>query len=187
MHALQMQRVYAREGNRLHLDYAGHVHRIWIGEVTFTMEPYNFSILAPVLLASKSLAVDFRSPRSVIISVLQWGINSPQYPVWASLLPAMATSVSSESAVSHDKRRNHLNADVVEVLQCLNFMLKQGLLFHEDECVYSEDVCTNGRYIVVQFSYTKPRTEPEPGLLNSIVNAPCLSFLPRASLMWPVT
>jgi hypothetical protein len=51
----------------------------------------------------------------------------------------MTTSVSSESAVSHDKRRNHLNADIVEVLQCLKFMLKQGLLFHEDECVDSED------------------------------------------------
>jgi hypothetical protein len=55
-----MQRVYAREGNRLHLDYAGHVNRFWIGEVTFTLEPYNLSILAPVLLASKSLAVYFR-------------------------------------------------------------------------------------------------------------------------------
>ncbi|OJA08859.1 hypothetical protein AZE42_01727, partial [Rhizopogon vesiculosus] len=63
------------------------------------------------------------------MTVVQWwGINSPRYPVCASLardfLSVMATSVSSERAFSSagitiSKRGNRLKADIVEALQCL--------------------------------------------------------------------
>lgn len=48
----------------------------------------------------------------------------------------MAASVSSERAFSAagitiDKRRNRLNADIVEALQCLKSLLYQQLLFPE--------------------------------------------------------
>lgn len=82
------------------------------------------------------------------ISIIQWwGINSPRYPVWASLacdfLSVMATSVSSKRAFSSagitiSKRRNHLKPDIVEALQCLKCMIKQGLLFHEDPSIVTE-------------------------------------------------
>lgn len=43
-------------------DYAAHIHRVWIGETPFLrLGGIDFSLLAPVLLASKSLAVDFGS------------------------------------------------------------------------------------------------------------------------------
>ncbi|EIW62610.1 hATC-domain-containing protein, partial [Trametes versicolor FP-101664 SS1] len=69
-----------------------------------------------------------------------WGRNAHRYPVWASLardfLSVMAASVSSERAFSAagitiDKRRNRLNADIVEALQCLKSLLYQQLLFPE--------------------------------------------------------
>jgi hypothetical protein len=82
------------------------------------------------------------------MTVVQWwGINSPRYPVWASLardfLSIMATSVSSERAFSSagitiSKRRNRLKADIVEALQCLKCMLKQDLLFREDPSIMTE-------------------------------------------------
>jgi len=54
-----MQDGYAQTGNHLHFDYAPHVRRIWIGETSsLTHTSINFSLLAPVLFASKSLALD---------------------------------------------------------------------------------------------------------------------------------
>lgn len=82
------------------------------------------------------------------MSIIQWwGINSPCYPVWASLacdfLSVMATSVSSERAflsagITISKRRNRLKPDIVEALQCLKCMIKQGLLFCEDPSIITE-------------------------------------------------
>ena len=59
IYALEMQDGYAQTGNHLRFDYAPHVRRIWIGETSsLTHTSINFSLLAPVLFASKSLALD---------------------------------------------------------------------------------------------------------------------------------
>ena len=71
-HALQMQRAYAQEGSHLHVDYAARVHSIWMEECLLVgcrdsnslyFRPVksiqvDFSLLAPVVLASKSILVD---------------------------------------------------------------------------------------------------------------------------------
>jgi hypothetical protein len=44
----------------------------------------------------------------------------------------------SSARITISKHRNHLKADIVEPLQCLKFMLKWGLLFHEDLSVIVE-------------------------------------------------
>ena len=75
------------------------------------------------------------------MSIVQWwGLNAARYPVWGSLaqdyLAIMATSVSSErafssSAITISKRRNQLNSDIVEALQCLKCFIRRDLLFRE--------------------------------------------------------
>jgi hypothetical protein len=64
VHALSMQKVYAKRENHLRFDYAGNVCRIWIeecgGSYMHLGHDIDFSLLAPVLIASKSLAVDSR-------------------------------------------------------------------------------------------------------------------------------
>lgn len=68
MYALQMQRAHAQQQNHLHFDYAAHVDRSWIGNTSAARSRVNaksclhsvdFDLLAPVLLASNSLAVDY--------------------------------------------------------------------------------------------------------------------------------
>lgn len=94
------------------------------------------------------------------MSIVQWwGVNATRYPVWSSLardyLAIMATSVSSErafssSAITITKRRNRLNGDIVEALQCLKCLIRRDLLFREadDPSVVSEvvheDDCDSG-------------------------------------------
>ena len=67
-------------------------------------------------------------------------INSSRFPVWASLakdyLSIMGSSVSSERAFSSagitiSKRRNRLQADVVEALQFLKCLLRKELIYRE--------------------------------------------------------
>ncbi|KAJ8589527.1 hypothetical protein M405DRAFT_205880 [Rhizopogon salebrosus TDB-379] len=64
MHALHMQGAYAQQEHHLYFDYAAHVRKIWIHATqTVSYDVYkdniDFSILAPVLLASQSLAISF--------------------------------------------------------------------------------------------------------------------------------
>ncbi|OJA15175.1 hypothetical protein AZE42_05410 [Rhizopogon vesiculosus] len=98
------------------------------------------------------------------MTVVQWwGINSLQYPVWASLahdfLLVMATSVLNERAflsagIIMSKHRNRLKADIVEALQCLKYSEKHQKVGDglgdawdtlvkgsdcDDECVDSDD------------------------------------------------
>ncbi|OJA10962.1 hypothetical protein AZE42_08483 [Rhizopogon vesiculosus] len=70
IHALTMQEAYAQQENHLHVDYAAHIHRIWIGEIQRSdFDNVQFDeglrsflyVLAPVLLASKSIAFNFQS------------------------------------------------------------------------------------------------------------------------------
>jgi len=65
-----------------------------------------------------------------------WGVNGSRYPTWRSLardyLAIMASSVSSERAFSSAgiticKRRNRLDGDIVEALQCLKALLHQDI------------------------------------------------------------
>ena len=67
-------------------------------------------------------------------------LNAYRYPTWASLardyLAVMASSVSSERAFSAagitiSKRRNRLQGDIVEALECIKCLLHQDLLFRE--------------------------------------------------------
>ena len=67
-------------------------------------------------------------------------IHGQRYPTWRSLardyLAIMASSVSSESAFSAagitiSKRRNRLEGDIVEALQCLKSLIHQDLLFRD--------------------------------------------------------
>jgi len=67
--ALRMQKVYAQEGSDLHIDYAAQVHCIWMEEMPIRNPSWNyflrylytidFSLFAPVVLAAKSLRVDY--------------------------------------------------------------------------------------------------------------------------------
>ena len=82
-------------------------------------------------------------------------INSSRYhPTWASLardyLSIMSSSVSSERAFSQggitiSKRRNRLNGDIVEALQCVKCEIRHDLLFQEPapslilEAQYNDD------------------------------------------------
>ncbi|OAX37468.1 hypothetical protein K503DRAFT_231638 [Rhizopogon vinicolor AM-OR11-026] len=74
VYALYLQRAYMKLGNRLYFDYSAHVHNIWIGNMLCMrlrgddisrlyqrLHGIDFSLLAPVLLASKSLALDYAS------------------------------------------------------------------------------------------------------------------------------
>lgn len=69
-------------------------------------------------------------------------INSSRFPVWASLakdyLSIMGSSVSSERAFSSagitiSKRRNRLQADIVEALQFLKCLLRKDLIYREPQ------------------------------------------------------
>ena len=69
-------------------------------------------------------------------------INSSRFPVWASLakdyLSIMGSSVSSERAFSSagitiSKRRNRLQADIVEALQFLKCLLRKDLIYRESQ------------------------------------------------------
>jgi hAT family C-terminal dimerisation region len=69
-------------------------------------------------------------------------INSSRFPVWASLakdyLSIMGSSVSSERAFSSagitiTKRRNRLQADIVEALQFLKCLLRKDLIYREPQ------------------------------------------------------
>lgn len=81
IHALKMQHAYAQQDNHLHVDYAAHVRRIWIGGThnRYSMHDIryvplgntDFSLLAPVLLAARSLAIDYRS-LSLLNSCLEY-------------------------------------------------------------------------------------------------------------------
>lgn len=82
------------------------------------------------------------------LSLIQWwGINSTQYPVWASLacdfLSIMSSSVSAErvfssAGITISKRRNRLKPDVVEALQFQKCAAKSHLLFREDPSLLTE-------------------------------------------------
>lgn len=67
-------------------------------------------------------------------------MNTYRYPTWASLardyLAIMASSVSSERAFSAagitiSKRRNRLQGDIVEALECIKCLIHRDLLFRE--------------------------------------------------------
>lgn len=76
LHALRMQKGYSEQGNHLAFAYAAHVRRIWVGGICaprgessclggrtcLSAEPeVDFEILAPVLLAAPSIAIDCES------------------------------------------------------------------------------------------------------------------------------
>lgn len=73
LRALQMQRAYAQQENHLRFEYAACVRRIWIGKASMRswnednprlyrhLHNIDFSLLAPVLLASESLAIDYKN------------------------------------------------------------------------------------------------------------------------------
>jgi hypothetical protein len=82
--ALKMQQAYAQQDNHLHVDYAAHVRRIWIGGTqirhsidicSLSLDSTDFSLLAPVLLAATSLAIDYRS-LSLLNSCLEYAGKS---------------------------------------------------------------------------------------------------------------
>ena len=82
------------------------------------------------------------------LSLIQWwGVNSTQYPVWASLtqdfLSIMSSSVSAEhvfssAGITISKRRNCLKYDVMEALQFQKCAAKSQLLFCEDPSLLTE-------------------------------------------------
>ncbi|KAG0691463.1 hypothetical protein DFH29DRAFT_1085586, partial [Suillus ampliporus] len=59
--ALRMQKAYAQQNHHLHFEYAPHVHRIWLGNSLGSefVIGLDFSLLAEVLLAAESLAINF--------------------------------------------------------------------------------------------------------------------------------
>jgi len=76
LRALRMQKGYSEQKNHLHFEYAIHIRRIWVGAVCepggesyciegrpcLCAEPeIDFSLLAPVLLAAPSLAIESES------------------------------------------------------------------------------------------------------------------------------
>jgi hAT family protein len=76
-------------------------------------------------------------------------LNYGRYPVWGSLardcLSIMASSVSSERAFSSagitlSKRRNRLQADIVEALQFMKCIFHQDLIFREVHTVEEEEI-----------------------------------------------
>lgn len=87
--ALRMQKTYAEQQQHdLSLDYASRVHRMWIGEFggllripnapSIRSEPgseLDVSLLAPVLLATPSLSLDFAS-LDVLLGCLEHAWNS---------------------------------------------------------------------------------------------------------------
>lgn len=83
VHALNMQKVYAQQKNHLYVDYALYVRKIWISEALGSSFKYkvphsdniDFSLLAPVLLAAQSLALDFGS-LSLLNGCLEYAWNS---------------------------------------------------------------------------------------------------------------
>lgn len=71
------------------------------------------------------------------ITHLFFQLNGSRYPTWRSLagdyLAVMASSVASERAFSAagitiSKRRNRLDSDIVEALQCLKSLKSQDLM-----------------------------------------------------------
>ena len=74
--------------------------------------------------------------------------NRGRYPVWQLLahayLAIMASSVSSERAFSSAgiticKRRNRLDSDIIEALQCLKSFIQQDLMIQEFVSVADEE------------------------------------------------
>jgi len=72
-----------------------------------------------------------------IAHVIVFQLYGSRYPTWRSLardyLFVMASSVSSERVFSQagitiSKRRNRLNANIVEALQCLRCLIQQDLM-----------------------------------------------------------
>jgi hypothetical protein len=76
-----MQTAYAQQKHHLYVDYAACVHKIWISEAlgsSFKVprsDDIDFSLLAPVLLAAQSLALDFQS-LSLLNGCLEYAWNS---------------------------------------------------------------------------------------------------------------
>jgi hypothetical protein len=80
-------------------------------------------------------------------------MSGGRYPVWQSLardyLAVMASSVSSERAFSSAgiticKRRNRLDGDIVEVLQCLKSFIHQDLMVRDFTTVAEEEADMDG-------------------------------------------
>lgn len=108
-HALRMQKEYSQQGNDLQIEYKAHICRIWVGRICepdaesscagrcITTEPWiNFSILAPVLLAAPSLALDCGSlyllDRCIKYELLRHPDNSPQRP-WSTKNLALSGTI----------------------------------------------------------------------------------------------
>jgi hypothetical protein len=75
-------------------------------------------------------------------------VSGGWYPVWQSLardyLAIMVSSVSRERAFSSAgiticKRRNHLDGDIVEALQCLKSFIHQDLMVRDYATVAEEE------------------------------------------------
>jgi hypothetical protein len=75
-------------------------------------------------------------------------MHGHRYPTWRSIacdyLAIMASSVASECAFSSAgiticKRRNRLNGDIVEVLQCLKSLIQQDLMLSVYPSVADEE------------------------------------------------
>ncbi|KAG0701189.1 hypothetical protein DFH29DRAFT_831809 [Suillus ampliporus] len=89
LHALQMQKAYAQKNHHLHFEYAPHVHRVWIRYGPHSPAPVrhrltrhalsepemDFGLLAPVLLAAESLALNFESV-FLLMGCLHYAWNS---------------------------------------------------------------------------------------------------------------
>jgi hypothetical protein len=83
VHALHTQTAYAQQKHHLYVDYAAHVRKIWISEALGSPFKYkvprsddiNFSLLAPVLFAAQSLALDSES-LFLLYGCLEYAWNS---------------------------------------------------------------------------------------------------------------
>lgn len=95
-------------------------------------------------------------------------MNYIRYPVWGSLardyLSIMASSVSSERAFSSagitlSKRRNRLQADIVEALQFMKCLFHRDLIFREvcttteEETILENKEVDGGEAVIVEASW----------------------------------
>ncbi|OAX33830.1 hypothetical protein K503DRAFT_775177 [Rhizopogon vinicolor AM-OR11-026] len=112
LRALRMQNNYHLQGNHLHFEYAAHICRVCVGRLCeplevstesviglgvkvrsppATLSATDFSILAPVILAASSLAIDFESLH-LLCGCLQhaWrrpvntDMHNPSQPPWST-------------------------------------------------------------------------------------------------------
>ena len=76
-------------------------------------------------------------------------MHGTQYPMWRSIardyLAVMASSVASERAFSSagitiSKRRNCLDADIIEVLQCIKSLIQQDLMTRVFPTLANEEI-----------------------------------------------